>query len=327
MDPSAPHPELPSEHPLAGCEQKLRRAHTHFKQLKAEIADLVPNGFRPATFRTDAKPNAKDTLWTFVETVTPLPLALSTIIGDIVHNQRSTLDLLVFELGFLGMRGKTIPRRTAFPISTDRANWRSDYVQNTFLQGVLREHRTMLYRLQPCYRRKDNPSAATLRRRKPSLAVHLHNLWNEDKHRMIQLVAMTPHEISPVIRYRGCDPLGHPMLGTGFLGHALKAGTEVLTIPIQPTTVDPQVSVDVEVAFQVCLGNGMPVLVTLAHVGDWVTQVVEYFQPVFETPRARRLWGLPRGSWVERQPPPRRRKPDIERWGTSAPHPTTRPTG
>jgi hypothetical protein len=310
MDESGPR--LPRDHPLAGCEQKLWRAHEHFEVLQREVRTLKRE-LKPATFRTEKKPDTKDTFRTVVDEVNAPPLRLALIVGDIVHNLRSALDHLVFELAFLGLRGKKIPDRTAFPGSLTRTNWNSSYVQGVMLEGVMKKHRAALYRAQPCYRLTDNPTPATLRRRKRSAPADLQNLWNEDKHRMIQLAVAAPVEIRPSIRFRDCTERGHPRIHVGFLGRPLEQGTEVLTIPVTPTGPYPNVYVDIEIACEVSLRNGFPLRYLLAHIGDWVAHVVRYFEPAFETPQARRLWGLPRGSWVE-SAPPRRARTSVGAW-------------
>jgi hypothetical protein len=299
MDQSS-RPRLPQAHPLAGCEQKLWRAYEHFELLQREIRDLKRE-LKPATFRTEQKPDTQDTFRTVVDQVNAPPLRLAVIVGDMVHNLRSALDHLVFELAFLGLRGKRIPERTAFPVSGTRRNWNSPHVQNDLLAGVMQKHRAMLYRAQPCYGLKDQPTPATSRRRKRHPATDLNNLWNEDKHRMIQLAVAAPFEVKPSILLRDCRERRMPKIHVGFLARPLKEGTEVLTIPIIPTGPNPSVYVDIEVACEVCLRNGFPHRNLLPNIGNWVEMVIRYFEPVFETPHARRLWGLPRGSFVERE--------------------------
>ncbi|MBS1870880.1 MAG: hypothetical protein JSS99_14595 [Actinobacteria bacterium] len=308
MDEELSGPRLPRDHPLAGCEAKIWRAHEHFERLKKEIRDLGSGEFHPATFRTEQKPHAKDTFQTVVETVNEPPLEISTIIGDVVHNLRSTLDHLVFELSFLGLGGRVPRKRTAFPGSLTRENWHRPEVQTLMLHGVMQKHRAMLYRAQPCYRRKDNPSAATLRRRGRHPAADLQHLWNEDKHRIIQLVAVAPYEIAPRIVFHDCTRRGDPTIHLENLGQRLDVGAEILTVPVEVTGPNPKVDVQIEILCQVCLGNGLPVRYALAQIAGWVETVIQSFEPVFETPQARRLWGLPRGSWVESRPLTSRRK-------------------
>lgn len=325
MDPGSP-PRLPRDHPLAGCEQKLRRAQVHAQELHDELRGLGSGEFRAATFRTEKKPGAKNVFCTVVETVEEPSLHIATIIGDVVHNLRSPLDHLVFELAFLGLRGRRIPEKTAFPGSRDRANWNSRYVQETMLDGVLKQHRAMLYQLQPCYRRKDRPTEARLRRRGRRAASDLQYLWNEDKHRLLQAVSVTPVEVIPKLAFRSCAPRGALIIHPGFLGRPLKEGTEVVTVPFRPTGPNPKVDVHIEISCEVSLRSGLPVRYALGHIGDWVEHVIQRFEPIFETPHARRLWGLPRGSWVETEPL-RRPRVSIGRWRLEGPHPATTPTG
>jgi hypothetical protein len=296
-------PRLPRDHPLAGCQEKLWRAHEHFDLLQEEIAKLQTGEIQLATFRTKPKPNVEKTLWTVVESVTEPNLRLATILGDMIHNLRSSLDNLVFELAFLGMKGKKIPVKTAFPSSETRTNWNSPYVQNVLLEGVLKKHRAILYQTQPCYRKRDFASVKARSRRKRNPTADLNNLWNEDKHRMVQPVVLTPFQIEPVIGpFRDCRPVGKPTINIDFLGCPVEADTEVLSIPIRVTGHNPGVKVQIKITGEISLRNGFPVLNAMMDIGNYVRAIIARFEPIFETPQARRLWGLPRGGWVEREP-------------------------
>lgn len=295
-------PKLPRDHPLAGCQAKLWRAHENFELLQDQIRTWGKE-VEGATFRTEPKPHTKSTFWTRVDTVIEPPLYISTTIGDVVHNLRSTLDHLVFELAFLGLRGQRIPERTAFPCSETKVNWRSAYVQDRLLEGVMKKHRAMLYRAQPCYGRKDTTNPNTLRRQRRRPAADLNNLWKEDKHRVIQAVAVSPYEIKPKVSgFRHCRPKGQPNICLGFLGRPLKVDAKVLEVPVEITGPEPKVNVQIEIACEIGFRNGLPARKALADIGDWVSSIIGYFTPEFETPRARRLWGLPRGSWVDAEP-------------------------
>jgi hypothetical protein len=294
-------PRLPRNHPLAGCEEKLWRAQEHFDLLQWEIARLGKTEL--ATFRTELKPNTENALWTVVDTVAEPELRLATILGDMIHNLRSSLDHLVFELAFLGLRGGKIPNKTAFPGSFTRANWRSSKVQDVLLEGILKKHRAMLYQAQPCYRKRDSASPRAKRRRKRSPVADLHNLWNDDKHRVIQPVVLAPNEMKPSIGFsQDCRPAGAPTINLDFLGQPVKPETEVLTIPVQVTGPNPRMQVKIEIGGQISLRNGFPVLDAMMAIANYVQAILLRFEPVFETPHARKLWDLPRGGWVEREP-------------------------
>jgi hypothetical protein len=295
-------PRLPRDHPLRGCEEKLWRAKEHFDTLQEEIGKLQDTEL--ATFRGELDPDRDDVMHIVVDTVTMPDLRIAVILGDMVHNLRSSLDHLVFELAFLGLRGKSIPDKTAFPASTTRANWRTSYVQNKLLEGVLKKHRAMLYRAQPCYRKRDSVSATTIRRRKRSPAADLNDLWNEDKHRVLRPVLLAPNELVPSVGpYIDCRPRGMPIIYSSFLGKPVKPEAKVLSIPVVVTGPNPTVGVQIELAGNISLRNGFPVLEATATIATWVQGLLAWFEPQFETPQARRLWDLPRGGWVERPMP------------------------
>lgn len=292
---------------MAGCQEKLWRAHEHFDVLQEEIAKLQTGQAGESqlvTFRTERKPNTPGTLRTVVASVTEPDLRLATVLGDMIHNLRSSLDNLVFELAFFGMRGKAIPKRTAFPSSPTKAHWQSKYVQSDLLEGVLKKHRALLYQVQPCYRKSDSVSERARRRRKRSPTADLHHLWNEDKHRMVQPVVLTPFQMQPIVGpWHECRPNGELTINTDFLGKPIDVGSEVLTIPVLVTGDDPRLTVRLKIDGEISLRNGFPVLDAMMNIGNYVRVIIARFQPIFETPQARSLWDLPRGGWVERERP------------------------
>jgi hypothetical protein len=292
---------------MAGCQEKLWRAHEHFDVLQVEIAKLQTgrtDESQLVTFRTERKPNTKNTLRTVVAGVTDPDLRLATVLGDMIHNLRSSLDNLVFELAFLGMRGKKVPKRTAFPSSLTKAHWQSKPVQNALLEGVLKKHRALLYEVQPCYRKSDSVSERARRRRKRNPAADLHHLWNEDKHRMVLPFVLTPFQMQPIIGpFHDCRPDGEPTINIDFLGSPVEVGTEVLTIPVHVTGDEPRLTVRLKIDGEISLRNGFPVLDAMMNIANYVRGIIARFQPEFETPQARRIWGLPRGGWVEQQRP------------------------
>ena len=300
-------PILPLDHPLAGCEAKFWRAYEHFNALQETILGEFRSGERQS-FSTggEFKPYSEDEgLYVIsVSDVFVPSLSYATAIGDIVHNLRSALDHLVFELAFLGLRGQSFPEKVAYPASTTRANWKGRHVQGTMLKGVLQKHRTMIYRTQPCYRKKDAPSdPRTVLRRKRHPLTDLENLWNHDKHRMIQPVAIAPIRMTATITsHPDCEIVGTPRLNRGFFGRRFEMDTEMLTVPVRITGPDAKVNVQFEGEGEIGFRNGLPARESLARIADWVKAILAWFEPEFETERARRLWGLPRGDWIETSP-------------------------
>jgi len=301
-------PVLPVDHPLAGCEAKLWRAKENFETLQAEIrAEFASGETQLMTTRGEFEPVANDeNLFWYVISVDEvfLPsLRYATIIGDIVHDLRSALDHLVFELAFLGLEGKSFPEKVAFPASRTRGNWRGRHVQKILLRGVLQKHRAMIYRTQPCYGRHDSASPRAIARRKRHPLTDLDNLWNHDKHRMIQPVAVAAIRTDcRIVSHPDCEILGTPRLNRKFFGKLLEVDTEIVAIPIRATGPDPRVNVQLAGECEMSFRNGLPARESLAKISEWVKSVIAWFEPQFETPRARRLWGLPRGDWIEASP-------------------------
>jgi hypothetical protein len=59
---------------------------------------------------------------------------------------------------------------------------------------------------------------------------------------------------------------------------------------------------DFQVAVLATFRNGLTALEILVRPGSWVGDVIATFAPEFEGPKARRLWGRPRGGWIEDVP-------------------------
>jgi hypothetical protein len=136
-----PGDRLPRDYPLAGVQEKFWRAHSHFDTLHAQLNEYRSNQAPAATLRGEVHPQDDDVFHYVVTDAEPPPLATATIIGDIVHNLRSALDHLVFELAFLGKSGKTVsPTTIAYPCCYNRGGdngWSSKWVQDKKLAGLM----------------------------------------------------------------------------------------------------------------------------------------------------------------------------------------------
>jgi hypothetical protein len=99
----------------------------------------------------------------------------------------------------------------------------------------------------------------------------------------------------------GCEPIGDPRFNMDFFGSPIKVGTEVMALDLKETG-GPNIGVHphIEIEAQIGFGNGIPVAHALERMAYGVETVLTRFQREFETPRAKRMWGRPRGSWVDR---------------------------
>ncbi len=305
-------PQLPLDHPLAGCEAKLRRAQQNLELLDNEIGrylDRHPEPI-PRVGEFDRETNGH-VRWRFRPIEHPAPI-LGAVIGDYIHDLRSTLDHLAFELSFLDTRGKIPPRTIAFPCCRLRdpvpdgpLAWNSKTTRKKLI-GINTRHRALIYRAQPCYRRKDTPSSPrTIARRRRNALADLEDFWNHDKHRTLEPVASAPFDIrAAVVAFRDCEPLGDLVFYREVLGRPIEASTEVYSLPVRQTGPHPEVEVDCRVGVLITFRNGLPALDILPRLGNWVGNTIAYWSREFEGPEARRLWGLPRGGWIEDVPVP-----------------------
>lgn len=159
-------------HPLDGVQAKWDRAKEQFDQLLAET-DAFFNGepkphFSVGEFDTDA--------WEWVERFQireEPPPRFGVILGDVLHNLRSALDHLIWQVTLLD--GGKPDSRTQFPIVRE-SKAEFDRVAQRCIPGLTPEHRAVVDYAQPYHAGKNA-------HRHP-LAV-LSALSNMDKHRLV----------------------------------------------------------------------------------------------------------------------------------------------
>lgn len=85
-------------HPLDGIREKIKRANEHIRNLDAEITPYLDGADHTltATVRYDASKGDHVRDWRI--SGSPLPERFSVIIGEVIHQLRSSLDHLVWQL-------------------------------------------------------------------------------------------------------------------------------------------------------------------------------------------------------------------------------------
>jgi hypothetical protein len=158
---------------LSGVLLKLERAETHMKVFADELATFSKRDPEPFGFKTEETTGQGESvtynLYAIIREEPPRELALP--FGDAIHNIRSALDHLVFELA--SPKGRK-SRKLQFPIFTDECEFK---VRNPpMLKSIKGDERTLIERVQP-YIATNVPSD-------DPLAV-LGRLSNRDKHRLL----------------------------------------------------------------------------------------------------------------------------------------------
>jgi hypothetical protein len=254
-------------HPLDGVWAKLARADEHLKALDAEIPVFLDSN--PHTYRGHIDREASRYVVT-IHITRPPPIEWSVIVGDFVHNLRSALDHLVWQLVLLsGNEPVSGPGGNQFPIFTTKPGdmrLRNNRF-NRQLRGVHRSVRAAIHRIQPYRAGRDA-------NRRP-LAV-LADLSNEDKHQAIlpSYAAIPPREGQ-------IDLYPVKLVDVEFfermevhVNKPLIDGAEVMSADIVITGPDPQVKMEGELPFDVAFGEGMAPMASLGIVRNAVNEVV-----------------------------------------------------
>jgi hypothetical protein len=194
----------------------------------------------------------------------PLPSSLSLLAGDVVHNLRSALDHLIYQL-VIANRGKP-NTRTAFPMWPTRAVYMDQRPGPA--KGISQKASDILDGLKP-YRR-GNPSLW-----------RLHRLDIIDKHRLLLAVAEahrnTIIDLGPTLEAQGAFGIPPPPIVSRAKLQRVKVGTVLLRwAPID----------DVDFTFGKALdeleaGRREPLLPTLEDLAATVDGVIELFSPLF----------------------------------------------
>ena len=156
---------------LESVDAKLRRAHVHLASLTASLSELGHGRKPELILKSDA-----NSAWLVAYFADPyVDLATSTILGDFLHNLRSSLDALVH--GLIRKNGSTPHWNTTFPIYTKADSFEKNTRQNTkgdVLAGVPDGARKLIKDLQPFMRAANSVDLDPL---------HILNVMcNQDKH-------------------------------------------------------------------------------------------------------------------------------------------------
>jgi hypothetical protein len=289
---------------FSGCWAKVSRANVHLDFLNERVKSFAEN---MSSYKVETKDDWQ-TAEVFIDgEPEPSVEEWGAIIGDVVHNLRSALDHLVWQLTIAN--GNTPPnpipprgkpgsewRDIRFPIYTfdprkryssgRRApwryrwpGWRSNEVAGS-LWGVRPDLRTVIQKLQPFSRRKNSS--------KEPLAI-LDELWNTDKHRHLHLAhflvvlddvgTVVTSALTPEVSLRVVEKyVPRPLKGRTEIGRIENIG--------QHTSPSPDMDVNLRTTFDVAFEQGPPaygggVIQTLKRLHDTVAAIIVQFETKF----------------------------------------------
>ncbi len=197
------------------------------------------------------------------------------LLGDAIHNLRSALDHVIWQLVVLN--GEEPGAHNQWPLCRSREGYLKPRkkggvsVRETFLRGVAKDARAIIDRLQPY-------------RAGPDLDRHflssLAPLSNADKHRVIQAGFLGIHEFPEGFLARSED-VGEPLEGT-FTSGPLEAGAYVVDCLLAITGPNPQVKMQGNLTLVVGFGEEGFALSAIGEMALKIGETIELFQPLFD---------------------------------------------
>ncbi len=243
---------------LDGVRAKIKRAEQHIDDLDIAIRSFCES--KPYTIGAKPHPIAAIQHTTlYVSDVRGVPTNIVLLVGDAVHNLRSSLDHLVWQL--VTANNATPTRKTCFPISNSLEKYASA-IKRGVINGVCVEARELIGNMQ-CHVTGDY--ALWL----------LGELDNIDKHRLLITVISRVNEWSvDVVKGRTIS-----FNETAFI--PLELGCEIVNIPT--TTYERQCNEDFNLGIDVAFGEpkvaeGQLVLITLKKLAEFTERVVGQFE-------------------------------------------------
>lgn len=116
-----------------GYRLKLRRAQEHLDLIAREVGEFIKNELH-SSIPQQMQPENR---WTYVRwgrDIGPVPDYWGTHLGDFVHNVRSALDVIIWDLV---LKNDEIPGyHTMFPICETEAQWRNEVEERCSNRGL-----------------------------------------------------------------------------------------------------------------------------------------------------------------------------------------------
>jgi len=267
---------------LEGCREKQRRGMKHLRDLDTAIFDwLGEPGVEPKPYRLSSEFRADSREYVFTGQLTnPLDdlLLWGVMFGDAIHNLRSALDHLVWQL--VRLNGKTPTGDNQFPIcDTGAAYWSAgksgQSTREWRLRGVSDVHKALIDEMQP------------YRARIPPGQIHafsaLRDLSNHDKHRLIHLTEFAVH-------FPSVEALDDLFVANADAGERVGARfeplrddreTEFFAVEYSCPGPNPKVEVKGQPPLDIGMSKSRARLSHIAHLGDDIGAIIEDFAPDF----------------------------------------------
>jgi hypothetical protein len=264
---------------LESCWAKMDRAKEHRDILDRCIRDTFSvETKRPRIgIKVDADTRQHVLYISYLPDLAPLLKQVSLCLGDIIHNFRSALDHLTYQLAVWNTGGNVCrPKRVQFPIVDDPSHFKS--ARGDALREVHPDHQTIIEQFQPYHRIAEGlPIGPPFH----SFAV-LRDLDNADKHRPLNPVMIPPTSLGA---YRG-EALVIFMLGIqqtpGWTVPItpITLGTELIRATLPANVAIPEMDMAGSISPDIVLPEGWPIHHIIDRVAALIIKVIGEFQPL-----------------------------------------------
>jgi hypothetical protein len=263
---------------LDGCRAKHERGVKYLEQLNAEVSAYLRREPKPYRMRGEFDRDRRAYVLKG-EVIEPLGDAMdwSLTLGDALHNLRSALDHLIFQLVVLNT-GKKAGGGTMFPIASSGASYWSiakdgrKSLRDRALKGVADEHRALIDALQP-YRTRE-PG-------KGNFLLTLQALSNQDKHRLLNPLLYSLDAVGENgIRLTWNSDAGE--IGSITAGSFPEEGeADIFVVEFSCPGENPEVSMHGEPPVSIGFGEPPIRAVDLLRLGVHVGEIIEAFARYF----------------------------------------------
>lgn len=264
---------------LASCWAKMDRAKAHRDRLDHDIRETFSVTMnRPRIgIKFDAHTGQHVLYVSSLPDLAPFLTRVALYFGDIVHNFRSTLDHLTYQLALWNTGGNVSrPKRVQFPIVDDPRYFKS--ATGDALSDVRPDHQAIIERFQPYHRIAEGRSIGP-----PFHAFALlRDLDNADKHRLLRPVMIPP---TPARAYRG-DALMILMQGMQQAPDwivkltPITLGSELIRATLPAHVTLPTTEMAGSIRPDLVLPEGWPIHHVIDRVAGLIIKVIGEFQPL-----------------------------------------------
>lgn len=233
---------------------KIERAKHHIKDLERACLDVRGDTHQGYVPHLDPDTGERHDVWTNIPRYS---FDILSIAGDVIHNLRSALDHLAYQLAIAGSNA-TPSRRVEFPIAKDAKTYETEKAGK--VKGISPAAIEAIDKLKPYKGGND-------------ILWRIHELDNIDKHRFIFTIGNDALYISP------WHPETEDIVGFLLLPRALKADTPLFSGVFEE---DPQNNVNFSLAESVGnpkIGQLNSLIPTIHQMVECVEGIIFAFEP------------------------------------------------